>query len=127
MTLVTTPALFYNTAVLAPRTRAYPWEEVNDYLRMFPARAEAVHRTLAYYDLRAFAPHVTATTLLMAGPPGTLLDGQALAPLVTALRGQVTVHDSAQSNYKDGLYVEQWMAEQCGITDVQSILPEHWQ
>jgi len=124
--VVTAPALFYNTAELAPRTQVYPLEEINDYLRMFPARAEAVRHTLAYYDLRAFAPRVTATTLLMAGAPGTLLDGPALAPLVTALQGQVTVYDSAQSNYKDGLYVEQWMAAQCGITDVQSILPEHW-
>ena len=124
--VVTTPALFYNTAELAPKTQAYPLEEINDYLRMFPARAEAVRRTLAYYDLRAFAPRVTAATLLIAGAPGPLLDGQALGPLVTALQGQVTVYDSEQSSYKDGLYAEQWMAAQCGITDVQSILPEHW-
>ena len=124
--VVTTPALFYNTAELASKTRAYPLEEINDYLRAFPARAEAVRQTLAYYDLRAFAPRVTATTLLMAGAPGTLLDAQTLGPLVTALRGQVTVYDSAQSSYKDGLYVEQWMAVQCGITDIHNILPEPW-
>jgi hypothetical protein len=80
-----------------------------------------VHQTLAYYDLQALAPRVTANTLLMAGPRGSLLDGEALAPLVKALRGPVTVHESEQSNYKDGLY-----AEQCGITEVQRILPEHW-
>jgi len=124
--VVTTPALFYNTAELAPKTQAYPLEEINDYLRTFPARAEAVRRTLAYYDLRTLAPRVTATTLLMAGAPGSLLDRSALAPLITALQGQVTVYDSEQSSYKDGLYAEQWMAAQCGIADVQSILPEHW-
>src|SRR5207249_10369163 len=80
--VVTTPALFYKTAELAPRTQAYPLEEINDYLRTFPARAEAVRRTLAHYDLRGLAPRVTATTLLMTGAPGTLLDGQALKPLV---------------------------------------------
>ena len=124
--VVATPALFYKTTELAPRTQAYPLEEINDYLRTFPARAQAVSRTLAHYDLRAFAPRVTATTLLMAGAPGTLLDGQALKPLVAALAGQVTVHESEQSLYRDGLYAEQWMAAQCGISDVQSILPEHW-
>jgi cephalosporin-C deacetylase len=124
--VVTTPALFYDTAALAPRTQAYPLEEINDYLRMFPARAEAVRQTLAYYDLRTLAPRVTATTLLMAGAPGSLLDRATLEPLATALRGQVTVYDSEQSSYKDGLYTEQWMAAQCGITDVQSILPAHW-
>src|SRR5438128_4267251 len=64
--VVAAPALFYKTAELAPRTQAYPLEEINDYLRTFPARAEAVRRTLAYYDLRAFAPRLSATTLLMA-------------------------------------------------------------
>jgi cephalosporin-C deacetylase len=124
--VVTTPALFFETAELAPKSQAYPLEEINDYLRLFPARAEAVRSTLAYYDLRALAPRVAATTLLMAGAPGTLLDGLALRPLVTALQGQVTVHESEQSSYKDGLYAEQWMAARCGIEDVQSILPEHW-
>jgi cephalosporin-C deacetylase len=124
--VVATPALFYRTAELALKTQAYPLEEINDYLRAFPAKAAAVHRTLAYYDLQAFAPWVRATTLLMAGPKGSLLDGQALAPLVKALQGPVTVHESAQSSYHDGLHAETWMAEQCGIADVHCILPEHW-
>jgi cephalosporin-C deacetylase len=124
--VVATPALFYRTAELAPKAHAYPLEEINDYLHLHPARAEAVRRTLAHYDLLGFAPRVTAATLLMAGASGTLLDGAALRPLVTALRGPVTAYESQQSLYKDGLYSERWMAEQCGITDVQSILPEHW-
>jgi len=124
--VVATPALFYKTAELAVRTQTYPLEEINDYIRLFPARAEAVRRTLAYYDLRAFAPRVAAPTLLMTGAPGTLLDEQALKPLIDALAGRVTVHESEQSLYRDGLYAEQWMATQCGIGDSQSILPEHW-
>jgi cephalosporin-C deacetylase len=124
--VVATPGLFYHAAELAPRTPAYPLEEINDYLRAFPAQATAVRRTLAYYDLEACAPRVRATTLLMAGPAGSLLDEQALAPLVKALPGPVTVHESEQSTYKDGLYTEQWIAAQCGIADVQRILPEHW-
>jgi cephalosporin-C deacetylase len=124
--VVAAPALFYKTAELAGKTQGYPLEEINDYLRLFPAQAEAVRRTLAHYDLRAFAPRVTAPTLLMVGAPGTLLDETALKPLVAALPGRVVVHASEQSSYKDGLYVEQWTAAQCGITDVQSILPEHW-
>jgi hypothetical protein len=98
----------------------------NDYLRTFPTKAADVRRTLAYYDLQAFAPRVKATTLLMTGAPGSLPDAPALAPLVTALPSPVTVHESEQSSYKDGLYAEQWMADRCGISDVQRILPEHW-
>ena len=124
--VVTAPALFHDTAGLAPRTRAYPLEEVNDYLRAFPGRAEALRQTLAYYDLAAFAPRVGATTLVMAGAPGVLLDAAALGPVVAALRGPVTVHVSEQSSYADGLYQERWIAAQHGITDVESILPERW-
>jgi cephalosporin-C deacetylase len=124
--VVTTPALFHRTAELAPRTRAYPLEEINDYLRAFPARAQAVRRTLAYYDLQAFAPRLRATTLIMAGAPGAVPDGPTLEPLVTALRGPVTVYVSEQSSYKDGLHAERWLALQHGIADVQDILPEHW-
>ena len=124
--VVTAPALFYRTTELAPKTQAYPLEEINDYLRLHPARAEAVRRTLANFDLVGLAPRVAAATLVMAGAPGSLLDGAALRPLTTALRGAVTVYESQQSLYKDGLYSERWMAERCGIADVQSILPEHW-
>ena len=124
--VVTTPALFYKTAALAPKTQAYPLEELNDYVRTYPARAEAARHTLAYWDLLGFAPGVTASTLLMAGAPGTLLDVAALQPLAAALRGPVTVYESQQSLYKDGLQSERWMAAQCRIEDVQSILPQHW-
>jgi cephalosporin-C deacetylase len=124
--VVTTPALFHRTLELAPRTQAYPLEEINDYLRLHPARTEAVRRTLARFELRGFAPSVTATTLVMAGAPGSLLDGKELAPLVAALGGPATVHDSEQSSYKDGLFAERWIADRCGIADVDAILPEHW-
>jgi cephalosporin-C deacetylase len=124
--VVTAPALFYRTAELAPKSPAYPLEEINDYLRRYPERAEAVRRSLAHFDLIAFAPRVTATTLLMAGAPGTALDATGLRPLAAALGGPVTVYESQQSLYKDGLYAERWMAAQCDIADVRSILPEHW-
>jgi cephalosporin-C deacetylase len=124
--VVAAPALFYHTAGLAPKTQAYPLEEINDYLRTYPNARETVQRTLAYYDLQALAPRVTATTLLMVGAKGSLLDAQTLTPLVKALRGSVTVHGSERSSYKDGLFAEQWIAAHCGITDVERILPEHW-
>jgi cephalosporin-C deacetylase-like acetyl esterase len=124
--VVAAPALFYKTADLAVKTQTYPLEEINDYLRAFPDRAEAVRRTLAYYDLRAFAPRVKATTLLLAGAPGAVPDAPALEPIAAALAGRVTVHVSERSTYRDGLHTERWMAEQHGIADVESILPQHW-
>ena len=124
--VVTTPQLFVDTAALAARTRAYPLEEINDYLRAFPARADDVRRTLAHFDLARFASRLRATTLIMAGAPGALPDAPSLQPVVTAVPGPVTVHVSEQSTYKDGLHAERWMAEQLGVTDVEEILPSQW-
>jgi cephalosporin-C deacetylase len=124
--VVATPALFYKTAQLAARSQAYPLEEINDYLRTFPDRAAVVRDTLAHFALGAFAPSVAATTLLMAGAPGSLLDGAALKPLAAAFDGPVTLYESHQSSYKDGLHAERWIGAQCGVGDVEAILPEHW-
>jgi cephalosporin-C deacetylase len=124
--VVTTPALFHDTAELARQTRAYPLEEINDYLRAHPDRADAVRATLAYYHLPFFAPRVRATTLVVAGAPGAVPDAAALESLTSALGDRVTLRVSEQSSYKDGLHVERWMAAGLGVPDVESILPAAW-
>jgi cephalosporin-C deacetylase-like acetyl esterase len=124
--LVCGPGLFYDTLNIASRSSAYPLEEINDYLRLFPDKKAGVERSLSFFDLMEFAPGVDARTLLMAGPHGSPLDAEALKPLVDRIEGEVTVHESEHSTYKDGLFSERWIAEQCGIVDVNAILPEHW-
>jgi cephalosporin-C deacetylase len=123
--VVCTPTLFYATADLAQRTGAYPLEEINDYLRLHPSQQEQVRHTLSYFDLRWFAPQVDATLLLMAGADGTALDAAALDPLAQAVKGPSEVHKSELSGYKDGVYVEEWLARQFGLA--APILPPHWQ
>lgn len=123
---VATPELFHDTLARAAKTAAYPLEEINDYLRLYPERREAVGRTLSYFDLRAFAPRVRAATLIMAGAKGSALDACALSPVTDGLEGAMTVQESERSSYKDGLFAESWIAAQFGIEDVRSILPEAW-
>ena len=122
--IVCAPALFFDTARLAPRTDAYPLEEINDYLRLHPEKTGAVHGTLAYFDLRRFAPRVTASTLLMAEAPGGLMDGESLDVLSGAAPAEVTTHESERSTYKDGLFTERWITAQFGFAE--PIVPEHW-
>jgi cephalosporin-C deacetylase-like acetyl esterase len=123
---VATPELFHDTMALAAKTTAYPLEEINDHLRLHPESREAVGRTLSRFDLRAFAPRIRAKTLIMAGAEGSALDARALAPVCDAIRGALTVQESQRSAYKDGLLIETWIAEQCGIDDLGSVLPEAW-
>lgn len=123
--VVTTPALFVDTSDLAKRSNDYPLEEINDYLNLHPDRQQAVHNTLSYFNLSQFAPSVNASTLLMAGSAGSMLDSSALAAISHAIQGEVTVYESQSSSYKDGIYAEQWIAEQLRLD--QPILPHHWQ
>ena len=123
--IVCTPALFVDTADLAPRAADYPLEEINDYLNLYPNRKDAVRNTLSYFQLIRHAPAVSAQTLLMAGAAGSLLDANALSSVSSALGGAVEVFESQSSSCKDGMYSEQWLAEQFGFDS--PILPEHWQ
>jgi cephalosporin-C deacetylase len=123
---VAAPELFHDTLARAAATSAYPLEEINDCLRLYPQRRDAVAHTLSCFELRFFAPRLRAKTLLMAGAKGTALDARALASVADVIRGGVTVRESERSSYKDGLYAERWIAEQCGVGDLCSVLPEAW-
>ncbi len=122
--LVSTPALFFDTLSLADRTESYPLEEVNDYLRLNPTDREQVAETLSYFDLRSFASSVNASTMVMAGPPGSALGPEALESLASSIPGGADVYASQQSSYKDGLYQEQWVASKLGFGE--PIVPAHW-
>ncbi len=122
--LVCTPAIMYATLDRAQRTGAYPLEEINDYLRLYPDRAEAVQRTLSYYDLRWFASRVNATSLIMAGAAGSALDAEGLGPLTQALSGRTDVHEAEHSGYRDGRHSEEWLSRQFGMPEPS--LPPHW-
>ncbi|MFC9693113.1 acetylxylan esterase [Kribbella sp. NPDC056951] len=48
-------------------TRSYPYEEINEYLRLHPKDVDRVRETVAYYDGLNFAPAVKAPTLIYLG------------------------------------------------------------
>lgn len=122
--LVCSPELFFDPLGWAGRTRAYPLEEYNDYLRSFPGRRASVARTLANFDLLRFAPRVTSPTLIACGPAGSDRDERALAPLINAIGGPASSYQSVQSDYLDGVAIDSWIAERLGSGP--PILPRHW-
>jgi cephalosporin-C deacetylase len=115
--IIATPTFFYAATDLAPQTEAYPREEINDYLRLYPERRDLIARTLAYFEPLFFAPKIKAKTLLWGDP-------ETIGPLAEAIAGEVE-QQSSVSRYKDGVYQEQWLAHQWGFED--AILPAHWQ
>jgi cephalosporin-C deacetylase-like acetyl esterase len=117
--VVCSPKLFYRTVDLAPSTDAYPLEEINDYLRLYPQKESDVYGTLSYFDPRWFAPSVEAGVLVAAES-----EGQPYRPLVGALGGDATLYETEHSNYKAGLFIQKWIDEAFGFTE--AILPGPW-
>ncbi|MDH3702910.1 MAG: acetylxylan esterase [Alphaproteobacteria bacterium] len=103
---------------------AYPRAEIADHLRQTPADYDAICRTLALYDLRAFAPSGSAKRMIMAGPPGSDFDGAALAPLAEAPHARL--RESEQSDYKDGMALLSWLATQFGMPNADALAPQAW-
>ncbi len=122
--VVAEPVLLYKTMELAETTKAYPLQEINDYLRLHKKAKTVIARTLSYFDVRSHAPGIEVTTLLKAGPAHSATDKLKLASLTTAISGPVTVHESENSGYKDGLFADNWVSSQLGF--YAPILPEHW-
>jgi cephalosporin-C deacetylase len=48
-------------------THTYPYEEINDYLRQYPASRPAVEATLAYFDGLNFADQITCPIIVNIG------------------------------------------------------------
>jgi len=119
------PAIFYAARALAPRTTAYPLEELNDYARTFPDRADAMWNTLATFEPIHFAPRVSAKTVLVSGSDQDALSPAAMDALAEAFSNPVGRYVSAHSSYKDGVHQATWLAARYGFGE--PLLPPHWQ
>lgn len=106
--------LLYRLLEAAKRTDEYPVEEINDYLRAYPERREAVARTLAYFDPLHHAPDIRATTLLCVGDPGALGGPEWLAPLRAALGGPVEEYRLTHEGGVDRDWLDAWLARRLG-------------
>jgi cephalosporin-C deacetylase len=101
----------------ASLTHSQPYEEMNEYLRLYPEREEQVRRTLDYFDCINFASRITAPMLVTVGlgddvcPPETAFD------LVRAMSGPVEMVTSPRCGHDAGIYWTQ--------SRIESFLAEH--
>jgi cephalosporin-C deacetylase len=125
--VVDSPAIFYKAVKRAAGTQAYPLEELNDYIRLFPERRDAVERTMSYFDTRWFASSVKAKTLVLAGAKGEPLSRDGLQPLLDNIGDNASVYEAGEdhSTYKEGVYKLSWLAKEFRLG--APVLPEHWQ
>ena len=107
--------LHYRLIEAARRSREYPVEELNDYLRAHPDRAERVARTLAYVDPLHHAARVTAPTQLAVGDPGSVGGPEWLEPLAAALGGPVERYALTHEGKTDHDALDAWLAGRLGV------------
>jgi cephalosporin-C deacetylase len=105
--------LFYRLMEARERTEAYPVEEINDFLRTYPDRAEGVARTLAYFDPIHHVATITATTVFSVASGG-LSGREWLQPLIGAFTAPIEEYAQSHEGATDHDWLDAWMARRLG-------------
>lgn len=106
---------FMDSAAL---THSWPYEEINDYLRLHPERAEQVRETVSYYDGINFASNITCPMLINIGLGDDVCPPETGYALVNAMTGPVELDAYADCAHDAGgacghqAKVEAFLAEQ---------------
>jgi cephalosporin-C deacetylase-like acetyl esterase len=105
------------------RTDAYPTEELNEYLAMYPDAQGAVANTLSYFDPAAHAPAFTGTTILSEQDPGALNGPEWLDPLRNVLGGPVIPYRLSHEGGTDHDALDALLAGQMGVPPLPRLWP----
>jgi cephalosporin-C deacetylase len=101
-------------------THTYPYEEINDYLRLHPESRQAVEETLAYFDGISFADRITCPIIMNLGlqdnvcPPET---GYALFRQLQTPDKQLYTYDGHghdAGRQQHGAIIAQFFAQHLG-------------
>jgi cephalosporin-C deacetylase len=101
----------------AELTHSYPYEEMNEYFRLYPERKEQARETLNYFDCLNLAPRVKAPMLVYAGLCDDVCPPETAFALKQALPGEVTLHTHERCGHDAGNYWE--------MREVEAFLAEH--
>ena len=118
-----TGTFWYRLAELAATTEAYPYEEINDYLRTYPSEREAVGRTLAYLDPQYQVDKVTANVQINRDQESSAGNDAWLAPLVAKLKSEITYYDVEHRGQADHDANDAWLSRQLGVEPA----PRQWE
>jgi cephalosporin-C deacetylase-like acetyl esterase len=98
---------------VAPTTSAYPYEEINDYLRANPESRGAVAATLDLFDASQLADRIGAEVLITCPAAGPWNPTRAAA-LAERIGPKAQVYQRTGRGYVDRVHVERWLAERLG-------------
>ncbi|MGB3328844.1 MAG: acetylxylan esterase, partial [Thermomicrobiales bacterium] len=109
-----TGSFFHRLWEVARSTEAYPFEEINDYLRTYPHDTDAVQQTLALVDPGAQAARIGATTLVSVNDDGATGDAAWWASLTEAIAGAVDLYLATHEGQTDRDAIDAWLADHLG-------------
>lgn len=98
-------------------THSWPYEEMNDYLRLYPERESAMRETLNYFDGIAFAPLIRCPMLVYVGLADDVCPPETGYAFYHALTCPKVMHAYPQCAHDSGIYWE--------MPKVEAFLAEH--
>lgn len=101
----------------ASLTHSWPYEEMNDYLRLYPEREQAMRETLNYFDGINFAPWIRCPMLVYVGLNDDVCPPETGYALVNAMTCPTTLHAYPRCAHDAG---RQWE-----MANVEAFLAEH--
>lgn len=113
---------FMDSAAL---THSYPYEEMNEYFRMYPERVETVRETLAYFDCLNFADKITAPMLLYVGLSDDICPPETAFALRERLACEVTFHAYEGAGHEAGAHWELPVVEAFLASHLHPATPQH--
>ncbi len=90
----------------ASLTHSYPYEEMNEYLRLHPEREPAMRGTVAYFDGLNFARGITCPMLISVGLADDVCPPETGYNLYEALAGPKEIHAYPRCAHDAGGYWE---------------------
>ena len=87
-------------------THSWPYEEINDYLRLYPERAEAVRATFNYFDGTNFSPMIKCPMLVYVGLADDVCPPETGYALYNAMTCPKEIHAYPRCAHDSGVYWE---------------------
>lgn len=115
---------FYRMMEAAPRTSAYPLEEINEHVAYFTDSEPEVSKTVSYFDPLHHAPGVAADAFVEIGDNGSLTGPEFLSPFLAALGGKVETLNLTHEGGTDHDVIDAWIASKLGRPPAPRLWPE---
>jgi cephalosporin-C deacetylase len=101
----------------ASLTHSWPYQEINDYLRLYPERRAQVRETLNYFDGINFAPQITAPMMVYIGLNDDVCPPETGYAVYNAIAGPKELHAQPRSAHDAGRF---WV-----MPKVEAFLAKH--